>query len=156
MNSELLLDMTQLGLESVQHSCWQIPFWTQSCKQACAKTCGSKEHRGPSPPHPRSHPCLWRCIYFFWLVVFAWFPEWPHGKSSACIWNCFAGLELRFSTSPLLCECLCHFCTICLDSVSLQLNLILSSLFGCLKWSLLKIDFHRKNHLFYYAWHAFI
>lgn len=55
MNSELLLDVTQLGLESMRQSCWPWHFQTGSCKQACTE--GLEEepaacHRDVTGPPP--------------------------------------------------------------------------------------------------------
>lgn len=141
-----------LGWSPCSTAAGQYPS-EQLYKRACAESLWEQGSQGPPPPST-SHTCLWHYIYVFWPVVSAWLLEWPQGKSLAWIRNYFAGPELRFSTGLLLLECLCAFLYLlglCFSSVELDFELSVA-----FKWMHLKIDFHRKHHLFYYAWHTFI
>lgn len=96
MNSELLLDVSQLGLESMQAQLWASALGADSCKQACGRSLLLLVTRC-SRPLPLSQLPLTAYVFLlagsFCLVP--WATSWLiTGLNS----EQFAGLELRCST----------------------------------------------------------
>lgn len=87
MNSERLLDVSQLGLESMQAQLWASALGANSRKQACGRSMLLLVTRMLTAPPPFTTAFDSLRMYFFWPAVSAWFLERPLDSSLAWIQN---------------------------------------------------------------------